>query len=131
MSNRSFKITAAGKDARAVQDTAIPTDYRRLLALIEDKTHFNIIRGRLREFPDQLLEEWLAELEELGFIETLPEDADADLDFTDLFSGKPAEYALARAFLDDLLAVTGLGKERLFPVPGNHDRLEILGVHIA
>ena len=91
MSNRSFKITAAGKDARAVQDTAIPTDYRRLLALIEDKTHFNIIRGRLREFPDQLLEEWLAELEELGFIETLPEEADADLDFTDLFSGKPAE----------------------------------------
>ena len=37
------------------------------------------------------------------------------------FSGAPAEYALARAFFDDLLAATGLPKERLFPVPGNHD----------
>jgi 3',5'-cyclic AMP phosphodiesterase CpdA len=37
------------------------------------------------------------------------------------FSGKPQEYDLARAFLDDLLAVTTLGKDRLFLVPGNHD----------
>jgi 3',5'-cyclic AMP phosphodiesterase CpdA len=37
------------------------------------------------------------------------------------FGGKPAEYALAEAFFDELLAVTGLGKDRLFPVPGNHD----------
>ena len=72
MAERSYKITATGKDARAGEDTAIPTDYRRLLALIEDQTHFNVIRGRLREYPDHLLEEWLAELEELGFIETLP-----------------------------------------------------------
>jgi len=31
------------------------------------------------------------------------------------------EYALARTFLDDLLATTGLPKGRLFLVPGNHD----------
>lgn len=37
------------------------------------------------------------------------------------FSGKPAEYDLARRFFDDLLETTGLGKDRLFPVPGNHD----------
>jgi predicted MPP superfamily phosphohydrolase len=37
------------------------------------------------------------------------------------FSGQPAEYALARAFLDDLLAATDLPRERLFLVPGNHD----------
>jgi hypothetical protein len=37
------------------------------------------------------------------------------------YSGQPAEYDLARAFFDDLLAATGLGKERLFPAPGNHD----------
>jgi len=37
------------------------------------------------------------------------------------FSGHPAEYALARAFLDDLLAATDLPRERLFLVPGNHD----------
>lgn len=37
------------------------------------------------------------------------------------FTGKPAEYELVRQFLDELLRVTGLGKGRLFPVPGNHD----------
>lgn len=37
------------------------------------------------------------------------------------FSGVPAEYALARAFFDALLAATGVPKERLFVVPGNHD----------
>jgi predicted MPP superfamily phosphohydrolase len=37
------------------------------------------------------------------------------------FSGAPAEYALARAFFDDLLAATRLPREQLFAVPGNHD----------
>jgi 3',5'-cyclic AMP phosphodiesterase CpdA len=37
------------------------------------------------------------------------------------FSGRPDQYTLARSFLDDLLAATGLGKDRLFLVPGNHD----------
>lgn len=86
MSNRSFKITTSGRNARLSWDTAIPADYRRLLALIDDDTHFNVIRGRLREHPDQLLEEWLAELEEIGFIEALPATSSgANLDFTDSF----------------------------------------------
>jgi 3',5'-cyclic AMP phosphodiesterase CpdA len=37
------------------------------------------------------------------------------------FSGKPAEYNLARTFFDDLLQTTSLGTDRLFLVPGNHD----------
>lgn len=37
------------------------------------------------------------------------------------YSGAPAEYDLARAFFESLLAVTGLLKERMFVVPGNHD----------
>ena len=37
------------------------------------------------------------------------------------YSGTPAEYGLARAFFDKLLAVTGPSKERMFVVPGNHD----------
>ncbi|MGH8736642.1 MAG: response regulator transcription factor [Burkholderiales bacterium] len=91
MADRSYRITATGKHARAGDDTAIPADYRRLLALIETKTHFEVIRGRLREYPDQLLGEWLAELEELGFIETLPSETGADLDFTDHFNSIPTK----------------------------------------
>jgi 3',5'-cyclic AMP phosphodiesterase CpdA len=37
------------------------------------------------------------------------------------FSGKPAEYALATRFLDELLKTTGLSRQQLFLVPGNHD----------
>ena len=54
MPDRSYRITVTGKDARASDDTAIPTAYRRLLALIDAKTHFDVIRGRLREHPEQL-----------------------------------------------------------------------------
>lgn len=37
------------------------------------------------------------------------------------FSGRSSEYVVARQFFDELLLTTGLGKERLFLVPGNHD----------
>lgn len=37
------------------------------------------------------------------------------------FSGKSKEYDMVRTFLDNLLAATGLSRERLFIVPGNHD----------
>src|SRR5690349_10333309 len=35
--------------------------------------------------------------------------------------GKKAEYDAARPFFDDLLKAAGVGKERLFVIPGNHD----------
>lgn len=37
------------------------------------------------------------------------------------FSGASKEYELGRSFFDDLLRTTGLTKDRLFIVPGNHD----------
>jgi predicted MPP superfamily phosphohydrolase len=54
------------------------------------------------------------------------EEDNLHLDFAVLtgdlaFSGKTTEYALVRRFLDELLAATGLTKEQLFVVPGNHD----------
>ena len=47
----------------------LPVEYRRLLALMEFEGHVDVIRGRLRRFPDRLIEEWLKELEELKLIE--------------------------------------------------------------
>ena len=37
------------------------------------------------------------------------------------FSGKSEEYALAAEFLDALCAASGVPKERVFCIPGNHD----------
>ncbi len=36
-------------------------------------------------------------------------------------ASRPEEYDMAKRFLDDVLDATGLGKDRLFLVPGNHD----------
>jgi predicted phosphodiesterase len=37
------------------------------------------------------------------------------------FASKPEEYVLAQRFFDELRRVTGVRKDRLFIVPGNHD----------
>jgi 3',5'-cyclic AMP phosphodiesterase CpdA len=52
------------------------------------------------------------------------------------FGGAPTEYATAaREFLDPVLATTGVSKDRLFLVPGNHDLrrsvVELTGHHLA
>jgi len=46
----------------------LPLEYRRLLSLLQHEGHVNVLRGRLRRFPDRLIEEWLKELEELKLI---------------------------------------------------------------
>jgi two-component system, OmpR family, phosphate regulon response regulator PhoB len=65
-----YYLTAAGKDALAAKDGAadLPLEYRRLLALMEFEGHIDVIRGRLRRFPDRMINEWLTELEELKMI---------------------------------------------------------------
>lgn len=79
---RIYSRSSAGSEALASVDTAVPTDYRRILALIEGETHSDVLRGRLRQFPDALLGDWLAELEEIGFVNSRPADSTQDLDFT-------------------------------------------------
>ena len=85
MADRVYKITDTGKEVAAGEDTAIPSDYRRLLGSIGADTHFDVIRGCLRQYSDALLEEWLDELEELGYVESVPSETAFDLDFTAYF----------------------------------------------
>lgn len=80
----NYRRTAAGDDALRSVDTAIPVDYRRVPCIIEGDTHGNVIRGRLRRYRDALIDAWLTELEELGFIETVRASAAYDLDFQPL-----------------------------------------------
>jgi CheY-like chemotaxis protein len=78
---RIFRRTEAGREAMNSDDAAVPSDYRRLLKLIEQDTHIDVVRGCLRQYPDRLIEEWLDELVELGYLdhaaagEVLAEDA--------------------------------------------------------
>lgn len=74
-----YTLTAAGQEALSAKDVGetdfplevdFPSDYRRLLAMIEVGGHIEVLRGRLRRFPDQLIGEWLKELEDLKLIES-------------------------------------------------------------
>ncbi len=74
-----YSLTAAGQEALSAADIGetdfplevdFPSDYRRILALIEVGGHIEVIRGRLRRFPDQLIGEWLKELEDLHLVES-------------------------------------------------------------
>jgi len=77
----TYRRTEAGDEALRSVDTSIPVDYRRILCVIDGDTHTNVIRGRLRRYRDSLIDAWLGELEELGFIETARASAAYDLDF--------------------------------------------------
>ena len=72
-----YSLTAAGQEALSAGDVGetdfplevdFPSDYRRLLAMIEVGGHIEVIRGRLRRFPNLLIDEWLKELEDLNMI---------------------------------------------------------------
>jgi CheY-like chemotaxis protein len=67
----AYRLTAAGKQAASAKEgeSTLPLEYRRLLGLVEVGGHVDVIRGRLRRFPDRLIEEWLKELVELKMIE--------------------------------------------------------------
>lgn len=89
---RSWRLTEAGQAARDSGDLSVPADYRRIIGLFEGDTHFDVIRGALRRYPDKLIAEWVAELEEMGYIEAVLSEEDLDLDFT-----KPAAIKRASA----------------------------------
>lgn len=67
-----YRRTDAGRAAVDSGDVAIPSDYRRILAVVEAEMHGDAIRGSLRQYPDGLLAEWLEELEEIGLLESRP-----------------------------------------------------------
>jgi CheY-like chemotaxis protein len=68
--DKTYRRTAPGDEALRSVDTAIPVDYRRILCLIDQDTHVDVVRGRLRQYSDALIADWLEELEEIGFIES-------------------------------------------------------------
>src|SRR5688500_15664714 len=82
MAGRIHRLTESGRQAWDTQDAKVPRDYRRILGLIETEAHSDVIRGYLRRYPDKLIFEWLAELEDLGLLESTVDAASHDLDFT-------------------------------------------------
>jgi CheY-like chemotaxis protein len=73
MPGRSYRLTAAGRDAWEGQDAAVPADYRRILWMMDVQGEGGMTDALSKLYPAGMLEEWLGEMEELGLIETVPE----------------------------------------------------------
>jgi CheY-like chemotaxis protein len=71
MAEHKYRLTEAGRAAWEGEDTAVPADYRRLLWMMD--VHGSIADGLVSLYPREMLEEWLAELQEIGLIEVVPE----------------------------------------------------------
>jgi len=125
--DRIYQRTASGDKALASDDAPVPSDYRRILGVIEGDTHSDVIRGCLRQFPDALLGDWLAELEEAGYVRSGPADPTHDLDFSKLLQSKPKGAAgtvtadKVRTETQARAAASALGRKGAFLSP---DRLE-------
>lgn len=90
---RIFRRTETGSEALKTDDAAVPSDYRRLLKLIDHETHIDVVRGCLRQYSDKLIGDWLEELVELGYLDHAAPSDPLDLDFTAYFSKAPAAAA--------------------------------------
>ena len=80
--DRAYWRTELGDSAS--QDESVPSDYRRILRLIDSRTHAAVIRGCLRQFPDALLADWLDELEEIGYLGSTRAEITQDLELKTL-----------------------------------------------
>jgi CheY-like chemotaxis protein len=66
---RTYRLTEAGRSAWESQDIAVPEDYRRILWLMDFHGQDGMVGDVLRRYPQNVLDEWLAEMEDLGLIE--------------------------------------------------------------
>jgi CheY-like chemotaxis protein len=80
--NRIYCRTAAGDRALQSADASLPSDYRRILRIVGKRAHPDVIRGFLRQIPDDQLGDYLAELQELGLIGSASADGMDEPDFT-------------------------------------------------
>ena len=84
-SARIFRRTAAGSAAFEDQNSGLPAHYRRILRVMTAETHSDVLRALMRCYSEAQLVGWLAELLTLGLIESVPDAAEHDLDFTSGF----------------------------------------------
>ena len=79
-----YSLTDAGSAAASAVNgqSEVPLEYRRLLRLISAGGHIDVLRGRLRRFTDQMIDDWLKELQDQRMIESKPAGKLEDFTFT-------------------------------------------------
>ena len=79
-----YSLTAAGSEAASASEghSSVPLEYRRLLRLISAGGHIDVLRGRLRRFTNQMIDDWLKELVDQKMLESKPAEKLEDFTFT-------------------------------------------------
>lgn len=81
MSERVYRLTKAGREAWESEDLSVPADYRRLLWLMDFHGHVGPIGELMTAYPPFALDEWLAEMEQLGLVEQVAAGQERAQDF--------------------------------------------------
>ncbi len=79
---RIFRRTEAGRAAFEDQHSGLPAHYRRILCAIAAETHSDVLGAVLHCYSETQIVQWFAELLTLGLLESVPDSAEHDLDFT-------------------------------------------------
>jgi CheY-like chemotaxis protein len=69
MTEPIYRLTAAGREAWENADASVPSDFRRILWMIDIQEDGLIPATLSKGYPPDLLGEWLLELEQIGLIE--------------------------------------------------------------
>ena len=79
---RVYQVTEAGEKARANPPVGLSLPCRRILGLVQDHTHFSVIRSGMGMCEEQQVAGWLEQLEQAGLVSAEAAAEDCDLDFT-------------------------------------------------
>jgi len=79
---RIYRRTEAGRKAWDTQNSSVPLELRRVLGIITADMHSDEIRVRVGRYSADGLRDLLIDLESRGLLESQPEAAEQDLDFT-------------------------------------------------
>ncbi|HEV3011197.1 MAG TPA: response regulator [Burkholderiales bacterium] len=105
MAERTYRLTAAGREAWEGQDAAVPADYRRILWMMDVQGQGGVAEALSKLYAPEMLEEWLSEMEEIGLIESLP-DGQGDTG-TFATSSSDSTVALDQAQLREAAKIAG------------------------
>ena len=79
---RIYRRTETGRKAWDTQNSSVPLELRRVLGIITADMHSDEIRVRVGRYSEDGLRDLLIDLESRGLLESQPEAAEQDLDFT-------------------------------------------------
>ncbi len=92
--DRIYRRTDTGYKAWASDKSGLPVPYRRILGIVERETDFRTLCARMAPYEEREVEQWIDELETLGFVQC--DSASVQLDLASKSFSSSSERNLRR-----------------------------------